>query len=142
MNANSGEDHEIDDSRVERYFDQDTLDDEPALQGSLCQECGEIHFPRRKRCPDCFGDTRARTLSRTGTLYAFGTVNMGAPGFETPYSIGYVDLPEGLRIFSMLETDGPDLAIDREMTVTVGRIKTEADRAVLGYTFTTGGDAT
>ncbi len=74
----------------------------PHLLGSCCPHCSRIFFPTRRICPDCFKDETLTTieLSNHGTLYTYCVLRRGPMGFESPYAIGYVDLPEGLRIFA------------------------------------------
>ena len=42
-------------------------------------------------------------MPRTGTLYAFSTVHVAAKKWNKPMCIGYVDLPNGARVFTHLE---------------------------------------
>lgn len=44
-------------------------------------------------------------LNRRGILYSYSVVHVNQLGFTAPYVVGYVDLPEGPRIFGHL--DGP-----------------------------------
>lgn len=125
---------DTDHSRLEQFFVEESLDSDPTLLGSKCTDCGEVHFPARDRCPDCFGGTEDRPLSRTGTLYSYTTVEMGPTGFDTPYSVGYVDLPEGIRIFATIPEDD-DLELGREMAVTTGTVLVADGVAVEGYQF-------
>jgi uncharacterized OB-fold protein len=36
-------------------------------------------------------------MSPTGTVYACTTIHRGFPGFETPFTVAWVDLPSGER---------------------------------------------
>ena len=77
---------------------------EPYLIGSRCTSCGRVFFPRRTICCDCLleGTMEEMPLSRRGKVY-FGVIAHTAPlGFEAPYVVGYIDLPEGVRLFSQL----------------------------------------
>lgn len=124
---------DVDSSRLKRFFDEDTLESNPTLVGSKCADCGEILFPSLDRCSECFGDTRSTMLSRKGILYTHATVGMGPEGFPSPYTIGYVDLPEGIRIFTTIT--GGDVEIGEEMEVTTGTIYVRDSTAVKGYQF-------
>jgi uncharacterized OB-fold protein len=75
----------------------------PALVGSRCPACGEVSFPLRPVCPACKREGTERIhLSRTGRLYSF-TVCFTAPqGWLAPYYQAYVELPEGVRVFSLI----------------------------------------
>jgi uncharacterized OB-fold protein len=74
------------------------------LAGSRCRDCDRTFFPVKDFCPACLKTEPLEVigLSRSGTLYSFTVAHTGPAGFDPPYALGYVDLPEGLRIFSML----------------------------------------
>ena len=75
------------------------------LSAGRCTSCGRAWFPRPQTCPECLS-TESMTridLSRTGTLYAYSVIHIAPAGFKAPYVIGYVDLPEGVRVFGHLD---------------------------------------
>ncbi len=75
-----------------------------ALAGVRCGACGTISFPVRQHCPACLDErVEVQPLARHGRLFAFTTAEVGMPGLEPPYAFGFVDLPEGVRVFSLLE---------------------------------------
>ncbi len=87
--------------------EQIRLDDGvPVLLGSHCPKCGESFFPRRWECPIDFTPVEDVDLSRRGTLFvathvrlpAYGRVRRDTEG----YGVGQIDLPEGVRIQSVL----------------------------------------
>jgi uncharacterized OB-fold protein len=72
----------------------------PALVGVRCPDCGLVAFPAPVRCPGCLATSLApHVLARVGTLYSYATVHVGPPGWPVPYTVGYVDLPDGARVF-------------------------------------------
>jgi len=78
------------------------------LLGSRCRSCGQLAFPPRAVCATCFGEEMEQVpLSTTGKLYTYTIVGYPPPGVQAPYAIGYIDLPEGVRVFSIL-TDWKD----------------------------------
>lgn len=94
-----------------------------ALAGLRCRACGRVSFPARPHCPHCLEEARVeRTpLSRRGRLFAFTTAEVGVPSIEAPYAFGFVDLPEGVRVFALLDA-GPSreaLAEGAEMEIVV-----------------------
>ncbi len=93
----------------------------PALGGTFCHSCGTLSFPARPHCPSCLDDERIemRPLSRRGRLFSYTTAEVGVPAIEAPYSFGFVDLPEGLRIFALLDARGAPLSEGLEMELTV-----------------------
>ena len=81
-------------------------DDGPVLLGSHCRACGRSFFPRRWECPVDLTPVDDIELSRRGPLYvathvrtpAYGRAVRDAEG----YGVGEVDLPEGVRIQTVL----------------------------------------
>lgn len=111
-------------------------DGQPVLVGSRCSACAEVHFPPKPICPDCGGrNVEQVELSRCGRIYSFTTVYQGPAGFRTPYVIGYVDLPEGLRIFTQL-VDTQPLALDQPVVLDIGPVKEgDSETEVIGIRF-------
>ena len=110
----------------------------PVLHGMECGACGGVYFPAVLRCPRCFGkDLRERDLSRSGRLYSYSIIHVPPAGFTAPYAVGYVDLPEGVRVFGQLVPDDfANLRIDMEMELVTGVIRRNPDgREVVGYQF-------
>ncbi|MCL5026568.1 MAG: Zn-ribbon domain-containing OB-fold protein [Chloroflexi bacterium] len=108
-----------------------------ALAGSRCRKCGRTYFPRKRVCVQCFEDGRMEdvALSRMGRLYTFTVAEAGPPGFTLPYAFGYVDLPEGVRVFSPLGGDFARLEIGAEMEMAIGPIRQDDGVDVIGYIF-------
>lgn len=81
------------------------------LMGNRCSRCGITLFPARPFCTSCFRDDQMSEvqLSTRGTLHTYSTVYQSGPAFETPYVIGYVDLPEGVRVFARLQVESEQL---------------------------------
>lgn len=81
------------------------------LVGGRCAGCAKVFFPRSDMCPGCASrESMAEVrLSRRGKLYSYSVIHVNAPGFKAPYAVGYVDLPEGPRVFGHLDEwrDGP-----------------------------------
>jgi uncharacterized OB-fold protein len=77
-----------------------------------CADCAEAVFPLRTICPNCAGERLELEVSaRRGTLYSFTTQHRAAhPSFadSVPYSLGLVDLEEGIRVFASIDGIAPD----------------------------------
>ena len=74
------------------------------LIGGVCKDCGNQTFPRAPVCCVCMSEAiEPAPMPRTGTLYAFSTVHVAAKKWKKPMVIGYVDLPNGARVFTHLE---------------------------------------
>ncbi len=82
----------------------------PRLIGSRCLSCGILSFPKRVTCARC-GDTNEQEealLGPLGHIYTFAVVRRAPEAFPTPYVIGYVDLDEGVRVFTQFVTHDAD----------------------------------
>ena len=78
----------------------------PTLIGGICRACGSRMFPAGPVCSICMSEDIAdEALPREGTLYAFTTVHVGPKTWVRPYAVGYVDLENGVRVFSHLRGD-------------------------------------
>jgi uncharacterized OB-fold protein len=91
------------------------------LCGAECPACGTRIFPAASVCPSCNADAmKPLPLGATGTLYAFSTVHVAPALWQVPYVIGYVDLPEGVRVFGKVAgTDGVDAGLAPDLPVRV-----------------------
>jgi uncharacterized protein len=84
--------------------------DPPALLGSRCDACGASHFPRHDTCPYCSVENpRTSEFSRPGVLWSWTAVTAPPPGYTgtTPYGVGVVELPEGIRVIARLTGSDP-----------------------------------
>ena len=73
-----------------------------------CSSCGSMTFPPKQHCPDCWSAGMEWTgLSGNGILYARTTIHAAATQFhgEVPFSVGIVDLEEGVRLVTGLIDD-------------------------------------
>ena len=109
----------------------ESAEDDNHLIGSRCQSCGAAAFPRRVVCHRCLSDNVAEIpLSKRGRLASF-TVAWAAPeGIKPPVIMGYIDLPEGVRLFSMLTGTEPSkdaLEVGQEMELVFEEIRTDKD---------------
>jgi len=126
-------------SRVVREGLFDWPSENPSLVGARCKKCKEVFFPKRFICPICFQEDTLEEihLSRKGKLYTFCILERGPMGFDPPYAVGYIDLPEGVRIYSILtEADMKKLEIGMEMELVIESIRKTSDgEEIIGYKF-------
>lgn len=111
----------------------------PALIGHRCKLCRNVFFPRRFICPECFkeGTLEEIRLSTRGKLYTFCVLERGPMGFDPPYAVGYIDLPEGLRIYSLLTAASMEkLRIGMKMELVIEKIRLDSEgNEIIGYKF-------
>lgn len=83
--------------------------DEDYLIGSRCRDCGAAAFPPRVVCHKCAGENVEEIpLSQRGKLASF-TVSWAAPeGFKPPIIMGFIDMPEEVRLLSLITGCEPD----------------------------------
>ncbi len=108
------------------------------LLGSLCRSCGAHFFPIREACAGCLSeDLETVRFATEGTLYTYTIVRQSTPAFEVPYALGYVDLPEGVRIMGQITgVEFSDISIGMPMVLVLEPFGTsEAGDALTGYRF-------
>lgn len=73
------------------------------LKGCRCSSCEKAFFPARNRCPECLKPGLSPVpLGRECSLYSYTTVHIPSKNFKPPYTVGYVELEEGVRVFSQI----------------------------------------
>ncbi|MET3860435.1 putative OB-fold protein [Dietzia sp. 2505] len=98
----------------------------PRLRGSRCEHCTTVAFPASVSCQRCGGsETTGIDLSTTGTVWT-ATIQRFPPksppyvppagGFR-PYAVGYVELPEGVKVEALLEGTSPIDLIGRQVVL-------------------------
>lgn len=94
-----------------------------ALAASRCAHCGKPVFPAATICPFCLStDNHPLPLRGSATLYSFTTVHTGPSTWETPYSIGYADFPNGVRVFAKLANSTGGWRIDAPVRLAVREV--------------------
>jgi len=115
--------------------------DRPYLIGSKCRICGKVFFPRREICPICIaeGTLQETPLSTRGKINSFATVQVAPAGFIAPYTQAFVDLPEGLTVFSIIAggtSAAQALKLGAEVELTIEPVSVdEKGNEVIGYKF-------
>lgn len=117
--------------------------DPPRLLASECADCGSVRFPPKQACPDCRGSSvRPRPLSTSGTVRTFTVVRNAPSIFALPYVLAYVELPEGVQVFSQVtDVSGDDVEIGMPVELVIGPIRhdPEENLDIVAYTFRPGG---
>lgn len=114
-------------------------DGRPTLTGSECAECGARVYPAAAVCHACMSENlRPLALSTAGTLYSWSVVHIAPKGWNTPYIAAYVDLPEGVRVFThIVEADPARLVMDMRVRLCTAVLGTGEDgRPMASYAFT------
>jgi uncharacterized OB-fold protein len=103
----------------------------PQLIASKCKACGEVTFPKQDSCPGCTGrNAEEILLGRRGKLWTWTVQHFPppVPPFAgsadrerfVPFGVGYVELPEGIRVESRLTENDPErleIGMDMELVI-------------------------
>lgn len=106
--------------------------------GFKCDDCGKTSFPVYELCPFCSSENGRKTrLSSTGTLFSYSITRVPVGPYKPPIIAGYIDLPEGTRVFGQIHADAKEVKTGMRLKVETGTIWTEKDGAeVIGYYYT------
>ena len=110
------------------------------LMGTRCRDCQKTYFPVKMVCPDCFdGELETVPLSKTGTLHTYAQSFMGPADLEKPYLMGFIDLPENIKLYSIITAgNSPEMQprVGMRMEMFVDVVKKDVSGAeVLAYKF-------
>lgn len=97
---------------------------EGQLTATRCAGCHELGFPPRPICTRCGSAAYEwQTLSGRGRLYSCTRVHAAGGAFAAyaPYSIGIIDLDEGLRLMTRVMPDASALSLDSPVQIVVLR---------------------
>ncbi|HDH87981.1 MAG TPA: hypothetical protein ENF36_08095 [Desulfobacteraceae bacterium] len=111
------------------------------LISSECPLCKRIFFPAVKICPDCLDDSqpmKKKILNNNGKIFSFSIAQVAPPGYEVPHVQAYIDLPERVRLFTLLVKYGDGSKLKKGLfaklvIVMIGEDK--EGREHLGYRF-------
>lgn len=105
------------------------------LIGNRCEICGQIFFPSRPFCFDCLSDRMELSkLGKKGKLYSYTTSYMPSLHFAPPYTVGWIDLAKGIRIFAPIEvSEGQNLEMGMDVELVIDELWQEEDKIVVGY---------
>ena len=115
--------------------------EQPYLIGGKCHDCSYVAFPAIEVCPNCLHENTIKEvpLSRIGKIETYTVVQQAPKGFQAPYIMSYVVLPEGVRIFSLIsgcEPEDDSLSIEQEVELTIDRIREDEDgNEIIGWKF-------
>ncbi|MBB3177978.1 Zn-ribbon domain-containing OB-fold protein [Variovorax sp. Sphag1AA] len=82
------------------------------LRGSVSRSTGSRAFPQRAVCLESGArDMEPMTFGPRGILYSYATVHVSSTR-PTPYTIGYVDFENGVRVLASVEAAPEALGCD------------------------------
>jgi len=120
------------------FIEKNGVDEKPRIIGVQCEKCKRYAFPAREICIFCYSrDVQKKFLNTRGKLHSYTICRVPVSTFDSPYAIGYIDLPEGLRIFAQLaEWSETELKIGMEMELVIEKLKVDKDgHEIFSYKF-------
>lgn len=109
------------------FITSSPADGKPRLVGGKCFSCGEVIFPKLEICPNCQEEKIEEIiLSRRGKIYSYTVVmQQPRPYYKgpVPYGLGFVELPEGVRIETLFANCDPEaLKIGDEVELIIDKL--------------------
>jgi uncharacterized OB-fold protein len=117
--------------------------DGPRLIGSKCSACGELYFPKKENdvCSYCQSrNLKEVEFSTRGKVYSCTCVMQRPPVYykgEVPYAIGFVELPEGIRIETLFtDCNIEDVHVGMPVAIVISKLHDDEEgREILAYKF-------
>lgn len=114
--------------------------------GSKCKNCGEVMLGEVSSCANCaFEETQVIPLSKRGKLWTYTIIRHRPPGNYrgadpfVPFAEGLVELPEGIRVLSVLDCDFDKLNIGMGLELVVYKLyQNEQGNDVIAFKFKEG----
>ena len=116
------------------------------LVGSECGDCNARVYPPSDVCCECMSENMLPlAMGPAGTLYSYSVVHAAPKGWTLPFVAGYVDLPEGVRVFAhIVDIDPARITMDMPVEATIAVLGSDDQgHPVESYAFkpAAGGDA-
>jgi uncharacterized OB-fold protein len=113
----------------------DEKDGKLVQMGNKCRDCGKTFYPAMELCPFCSSEEVKKVpLSTIGTLFSFSVTRVPVGPYKPPIIGGYIDLPEGTRVFGQIRADVKDVKTGMKVRVETDVLWTNNDGTeVLGY---------
>lgn len=108
-----------------------------------CAKCGTHYLPRVMTCTNCGTAAFDRVaLAAEGTLYTYTIVHNAGGVWPSTYAVGYVDFPEGVRVFGQLREADERLSVGARVVAEPATIYERKDgTAVSCFRFRVAGHA-
>ena len=107
------------------------------LEAAKCKKCGFISYPPRLICPECKGkEFETEVLPTDGKVVTYTIISVGPTGFtdETPYALGIVELPNGVRLMSQIvDVDLDKLSVGMPVHLEFRRLQEAGKSGILQY---------
>jgi uncharacterized OB-fold protein len=102
--------------------------DQQKLMAGKCLNCGKIHLPPRPLCDNCLRqEFEWVSISGKGKLLTYTVIHVAPQQFQSiaPYTVGIVELENGLKIPGMIQgATQENLKIGMKLTLDFGTCST------------------
>lgn len=107
------------------------------FEAKKCSKCGYITFPPRLICPEC-GNKKFEDyiLKDTGKILTYTTIEVGPSEFadQVPYTVGIVELDDGVRITTQLADAEPGkIKIGGRVRLEFRKIQEDGKAGIIKY---------
>jgi len=107
------------------------------FEATRCQNCRKVAFPPRQVCSACQGEAfEPVVLSDEGALVTWTVIHVAPKGFamQTPYVVGIVELPEGVRVTAQIvDVDPSELDFGTRVRRVLRKLGEENESGILHY---------
>jgi len=94
------------------------------LMAQVCRHCETRFFPPRSLCPACLeGEPAWVELSGRGSLHSWTVIHVAGPEFDTPFTLGLVDLEHGVGRIAAKIRDAGARPLEVGMPVHIGYLE-------------------
>jgi len=94
---------------------------EKRLMAAKCNECGSVLLPPKPMCTKCFStNLKWIELEGAGKLLTYTVIHIAPEQFQsiTPYSVGIVELQNGLRLPGMIrDVDPKEIRVGMDLKI-------------------------
>jgi uncharacterized OB-fold protein len=108
-----------------------------SLLGKRCKNCNQILPPLAPLCYNCSSEELDEIpLSKRGKLYSYTVIYVPHPHLSSPYAVGVIDLPEGIKIYSPIKNwQNKPLQVDMDVELVIGKAWEEDDKEIFAFAF-------
>ena len=123
------------------FYQPKSPEEKPYLIGSRCSSCGYVSFPKLLVCPCCVKENTMEEMHITGKgkIDTFSVCYAALPGFQAPSIQAYINLEDGVRIWSLITGVEPSdelLKIGMDVELVIGKVREDAKgNEVISYQF-------
>ena len=104
-----------------------------------CPQCAQVFYPKGADfCLNCLhAELETIELSSEGKLYSWSRSEVPTHKMKPPYVCGFVELPEGIRLFAPMHPDADESVLKSGLPVdiVVGEVWRTEEESVIGYHF-------